>query len=66
MFKMISIDPGKCKCGLVMVDLNQKKVDQALVLDTEFLPKYLKTLNTVENISKVLIGNGTTCKHRKT
>ena len=62
MFKMISIDPGKCKCGLVLVDLNQKKVDQALVLDTEFLPKYLKTLNTHENISKVLIGNGTTCK----
>jgi len=62
MFKLISIDPGKCKCGLVLVDLNQKKVDQALVLDTEFLPKYIKTLNTFENISKVLIGNGTTCK----
>ena len=62
MFKMISIDPGKCKCGLVLVDLNQKKVDQAIVIDTEFLPKYLKTLNTFENISKVLIGNGTTCK----
>ena len=62
MFKMISIDPGKCKCGLVLVDLKQKKVDQALVLDTELLPKYLKTLNTLEKISKVLIGNGTTCK----
>ena len=62
MCKLISIDPGKCKCGLVLVDLNQKKVDQALVIDTEFLPKYLKTLNTFENISKVLIGNGTTCK----
>ena len=62
MFKLISIDPGKCKCGLVLVDLNQKKVDQAIVLDTESLPKYLKTLNTFENISKVLIGNGTTCK----
>ena len=61
MFKIISIDPGKCKCGLVLVDLNQKKVDQAIVIDTEFLPKYLKTLN-IENISKVLIGNGTTCK----
>ena len=62
MFKIISIDPGKCKCGLVLVDLTQKKVDQAIVIDTEFLPKYLKTLNTFENISKVLIGNGTTCK----
>ena len=62
MFKFISIDPGKCKCGLVLVDINQKKVDQAIVLDTEFLPKYVKTLKSTENISKVIIGNGTTSK----
>ena len=62
MFKLISIDPGKCKCGLVLVDLHQKKVDQAVVLNTEFLPKYVKTLNSYENISKVIIGNGTTSK----
>ena len=60
MIKLISIDPGKCKCGLVLVDLNQKRVDQAVVLNTELLPQYLKTLNSVENISKVIIGNGTT------
>ena len=62
MFKLISIDPGKCKCGLVLVDLNQKKVDQAIVLDTEILPKYIKTLKSLQNISKVIIGNGTTSK----
>ena len=60
MIKLISIDPGKCKCGLVLADLYQKRVDQAVVLKTEFLPQYLKTLNSVENISKVIIGNGTT------
>ena len=62
MEKWISIDPGKCKCGLVLVDINKKKVDQAIVLDTEYLPKYVKTLKNVENISKVIIGNGTTSK----
>ena len=62
MFKMISIDPGKCKCGLALVDLNQKKVDQAIVLNTELLPKYVKNLKSSENISKVIIGNGTTSK----
>ena len=62
MSKLISIDPGKCKCGLVLVDLNQKRVDQAIVLDTEFLPKFVKTLKSYENISKVIIGNGTTSK----
>ena len=62
MTKLISIDPGKCKCGLVLVDLNQKTIDQAVVLNTEFLPKYVKTLNSYENISKFLIGNGTTSR----
>ena len=62
MFKLISIDPGKCKCGLVLVDLQKKKVDQAIVVNTEFLPNYVKNLNGSENISKVIIGNGTTSR----
>ena len=62
MHKLISIDPGKCKCGLVLVDINKKQVDQAIVLNTEFLPNYVKNLKNVENISKVIIGNGTTSK----
>ena len=62
MFKLISIDPGKCKCGLVLVDFLEKKVDQAIVLNTEFLPIYVKNLNSNENISKVIIGNGTTSR----
>ena len=62
MIKLISIDPGKCKCGLVLADLYQKRVDQAVVLNTTFLPQYVETLNSTENISKVIIGNGTTSR----
>ena len=62
MCKLISIDPGKYKCGLVLVDIKKKKIDQAIVLNTEFLSKYVKTLKSVENISKVIMGNGTTSK----
>ena len=62
MLKLISIDPGKCKCGLVLVDLHQKKVNQAVVLNTEFLPNYVQNLKSSENISKVIIGNGTTSR----
>ena len=62
MFKLISIDPGKCKCGLVLVDFLEKKVDQAIVLNTESLSIYVKNLNASENISKVIIGNGTTSR----
>ena len=40
----------------------KKKVDQAIVLNTEFLPNYVKNLNGSENISKVIIGNGTTSR----
>ena len=62
MVKLISIDPGKCKCGLVLVDLDNKKVDQAVVLNAEFLSKYVKNLSNYENISKVVVGNGTTSR----
>ena len=62
MIKLISIDPGKCKCGLVLADLYQKRVNQAVVLNTTFLPQYVETLNSTENISKVIIGNGTTSR----
>ena len=65
MLKLISIDPGKCKCGLVLVDIDKKKVDQAVVLNTKILPKYVKTLIGFENISKVIIGNGTTSKENR-
>ena len=50
MIKLISIDHGKCKCGLVLADLHQKRVDQAVVLNTALLPQYLKNLNSVEYI----------------
>ena len=66
MIKLISIDPGKFKCGLVLVDINKKKVDLAIVLKNEDLAEYVRNLKSVENISKVILGNGTTCKETKT
>ena len=65
MCKVLSIDPGKYKCGLVLVDIKKKEIDQAIVLNTEFLPKYVKNLKSVENISKVIMGNGTTSKENR-
>ena len=62
MSKFISIDPGKSKCGLVLVDIDTKKVDQAIILKTEFLSDFVKHLKSSQDISKVIIGNGTTSK----
>ena len=65
MFKYLSIDPGKCKCGLVLAEISEKKVYKAIILKSELLEGYIKNLNTVENISKIIIGNGTTSREIK-
>ena len=62
MFKIISIDPGKCKCGLVLAELGEKKVYKAIILKSELLEDYVKNLNNFEDISKIIIGNGTSSK----
>ena len=65
MFKFISIDPGKYKCGLVLAEISEKKVYKAIILKSELLEDYVRYLNTVEDISKIIIGNGTTCRETK-
>ena len=60
MVKLISIDPGKYKCGLVLAETREKKIYKAIILKSEFLEEYLRNLNTVEDISKIVVGNGTT------
>ena len=59
MLKLISIDPGKFKCGLVLAEINEKKVYEAIILKSELVEDYLRNLNTFEDISKIIIGNGT-------
>ena len=62
MFKYVSIDPGKYKCGLVLAEISEKKVYKAIILKSELLEGYVRNLNTIENISKIIIGNGTTSR----
>ena len=65
MAKVLSIDPGKSKCGLVLAEINEKKIYEAWVINSELLGKYIKNLNNVEDISKIIIGNGTTSEETK-
>ena len=65
MAKVLSIDPGKSKCGLVLAQINEKKVYEATVLNSELLEDYIKNLNNLEDISKIIIGDGTTSKETK-
>ena len=62
MSRVITIDPGKNKCGLVLAEINEKKVYKAIILKTEFLDNYVRNLITAEDISRIIIGNGTTSR----
>ena len=63
--KVITIDPGKSKCGLVLAEISEKKIYKATILKSELLENFVRNLNNVENISKIIIGNGTTSKDIK-
>ena len=65
MVKVLSIDPGKYKCGLVLAEISEQKVYKAIVLKSEILDDYVKDLNSVEDISKIIIGNGTSSSEIK-
>ena len=59
MTKVIAIDPGSYKCGLVIARLEQKIVDEAIVLKSDLLINYLKKIFETEDDLEFLIGNGT-------
>ena len=60
MARVVTIDPGKSKCGLVLAEISEKKVYKAIILRSELLENYLRNLITAEEIEKIIIGNGTT------
>ena len=41
MARVISIDPGKNKCGLVLAEISEKKVYEAIILKSELLGDYV-------------------------
>ena len=62
MTEVIAIDPGISKCGIVIADLERKIVNEAIVIKSDMLVKYIKKINQREEILQFLIGNGTSSK----
>jgi len=62
MARVVTIDPGKSKCGLVLAEISEKKVYKAIILKSELLDNYLRNLINAEDIEQIIIGNGTTSK----
>jgi len=60
--RVITIDPGKSKCGLVLAEISEKKIYKAIILKSELLENYVRNLITAEDISQIIIGNGTTSR----
>jgi len=60
--RVITIDPGKSKCGLVLAEISEKKVYKAIIIKSELLENYVRNLIAAENISHIIIGNGTTSR----
>ena len=60
--RVITIDPGKSKCGLVLAEISEKKVYKAIILKSEWLENYVRNLIAAEDISQIIIGNGTTSR----
>jgi len=60
--RTITIDPGKSKCGLVLAEISEKKVYKAIIIKSEVLENYVRNLIAAEDISQIIIGNGTTSR----
>ena len=62
MSRVITIDPGKSKCGLVLAEISEKKVYKAIIIRSTLLENYVRNIIAAEDISKIIIGNGTTSR----
>ena len=60
---LISIDPGKNKCGIVVAETSEKKVFKATIIKSELIQEYVRNIINFEEISKIIIGNGTTSRN---
>ena len=60
--RVITIDPGKSKCGLVLAEISEKKIYEAIIVKSELLVNYVRNLIAAEDISQIIIGNGTTSR----
>ena len=62
MSRVITIDPGKSKCGLVLAEISEKKVYEAIILKSVLIENFVRNLIAAEDISQIIIGNGTTSR----
>ena len=63
MSRVLAIDPGISKCGVIVADIREKKVYEAIVISSHLLLKYVKKKYQNEKTLQLIIGNGTSSKN---
>ena len=63
MSKVLAIDPGISKCGLIIADMKEKKFSEALVIKSNTLLEYVKKICQAEGNIQLIIGNGTSSRN---
>ena len=61
MSKVIAIDPGNKKCGLVLADKKSRNVIDARISTLENFSDLISFWHVNHLIEKIIIGNGTNC-----
>ena len=56
------LDPGRCKCGLVLVDIEQLCVRDAIVVPPDTVENILRNWVTTANLKGIVLGDGTTSR----
>ena len=63
MSKVLAIDPGISKCGIILADLIDRKVYEAEVISSHLLLKYVEKKYLNEKNLQLITGNGTSSKN---
>tara|TARA_Y100001968_G_scaffold324054_1_gene362696 strand:- start:273 stop:710 length:438 start_codon:yes stop_codon:yes gene_type:complete len=63
MNRIVSIDPGQYKCGLLLADLQDSVVLEAKVVRKEFVISFLMNWMKTKPYNQIILGNGTSSKY---
>ena len=63
MNRLIAIDPGSKKCGLLLVDSDEGIVIDALVADHSVVIVVIRSWTSQDKIDRIILGNGTSSKY---
>ena len=59
MSRLVALDPGRSKCGLILVDGDRHSVIEGHVLATETVLETLQRWRQIAPIERLVLGNGT-------